>query len=278
MAGFTPVTIVKPIPCAGYTLSIIAYNKADGTGTAKLTRKAGSTLLAATEATLIANNENGKSTLAAVPFNAYYGLSSGLTEENIAKPVWIITDGGVLPEENDIKTALNSGITGARQLELPNATGVGKNAFIFCSALSSVSLPNATSIEVQAFSSCQNLTSVSLPAATSIGEWAFASCSALSSVSLPAANTIGLGAFQSCGGLTSVSFGSHITSWGVNVFYTNGNEFTQNITLTFKTEQKTFEGTDVYPGVWTITSNNLQGTTDGNKVFVGKTFKEIILK
>ncbi len=84
VAGFTPETIVKPIPSEGYTLSITAYNKADGIGTAKLTRKTGSTLLAATEATLIAYNENGKSTLASmssfVSSNAYIGPSSGLND------------------------------------------------------------------------------------------------------------------------------------------------------------------------------------------------------
>ncbi len=152
VAGFTPETIVKAIPSEGYSISITAYDKATGIGTAMLTRKAGSTLLAAIEATLIANNGNGKSTLASASFNAYYGLSSGLSEQaNKDKPVWIITDGGEIPRDNAIKTALYGVASSTRQLELPNATMIGDGdngygAFNGCTALATVSFPAATSI------------------------------------------------------------------------------------------------------------------------------------
>ena len=239
VAGFTSETIVKPIPCDGYTVRITAYDNTTGKGTVQFTRKMG-TPSAETELVLIADNGKGKTTLASITITeAYKGLASGLAststdyEANRAKLIWIITDEGELPVANDIKTTLvavyEADVNARRQLELPNATSIGELAFFRCYALSSVTLP----------------------AATDIGAWAF----------------------QGCSFLTSVSFGSLITSWGTNVFDPFwGGEFTQNITLTFKTGQKTFDGDDT--NGWTVsTTTNVTSGTPGT--FVGKTFKEI---
>ena len=70
------------------------------------------------------------------------------------------------------------------------ATSIGVNAFISCSALTSVSLPAATSIGNSAFSGCSKLTSISLPAATSIGSSAFSYCSKLEALILSNADAV----------------------------------------------------------------------------------------
>ena len=96
---------------------------------------------------------------------------------------------------------------GCRDLEsvsLPAATEIGENAFFSCYGLTSVSLPEARVVGERAFLSC-GLTNVSLPLATEIGESAFHECLRLLSVSLPAATKIGESAFDECRGLLSVS-------------------------------------------------------------------------
>ena len=96
---------------------------------------------------------------------------------------------------------------GCRDLEsvsLPAATEIGENAFFSCYGLTSVSLPEARVVGERAFLSC-GLTNVSLPLATEIGESAFRECLRLLSVSLPAATKIGESAFEECRGLLSVS-------------------------------------------------------------------------
>ena len=72
-------------------------------------------------------------------------------------------------------------------VDLPNATSIGENAFVSCSALTSVDLPNATSIGDGAFGGCSALTSVDLPNATSIGAAAFGGISSTAVINLGAA-------------------------------------------------------------------------------------------
>ena len=95
---------------------------------------------------------------------------------------------------------------------------IGKSAFSYCRALTTVSLPAATSIGTEAFYNCSALTSVNLPAATSIGTWAFRDCSALTTVDMPVATSIGTGAFRDCSALTTVDM-PVATSIGSYAFY-----------------------------------------------------------
>ena len=103
-------------------------------------------------------------------------------------------------------------------VSLPAVTEIGENAFSSCYGLTSVSLPEARVVGACAFLSC-GLTNVSLPLATEIGESAFHECLRLLSVSLPAATKIGESAFEECRGLLSVSLPA-AEMIGRNAFHT----------------------------------------------------------
>ena len=80
-------------------------------------------------------------------------------------------------------------------------TRIADNAFLKCTALSSITVPaDATSIDNGAFNGCSSITSISLPdMVTSIGEETFASCSRLRIVELGRSVTsIGTDAFKDC--------------------------------------------------------------------------------
>ena len=105
------------------------------------------------------------------------------------------------------------------------ATSIGSNAFLGCTALTSITIPNSvTSIESSAFQNCTALTSVTVPnSVTSIGSFAFNLCSNLSSVTLPINNNfiaIQGAAFQFCASLTNITIPSSVTSIGNFAFYT----------------------------------------------------------
>ena len=103
-----------------------------------------------------------------------------------------------------------------------SVTGIGDDAFAYCSSLTSVTIPNSvTSIGNGAFSYCYALTSITIGSSvTSIGVDAFAGCSSLTSVTIPnSVTSIGSGAFRSCSSLTSVTIGNSVTSIGVDAFY-----------------------------------------------------------
>ena len=104
-------------------------------------------------------------------------------------------------------------------------TGVGDNAFIYCSNLASIELPKSvTSIGTAAFSGCGNLTSVTLhEGLVSIGNAAFRRCSGLESIVIPGSVTsIGELAFADCPGLMSMEVKSSNTvysSEGCNAIF-----------------------------------------------------------
>ena len=90
-------------------------------------------------------------------------------------------------------------------VEMPAVTTIGDGAFYCCEALTSVEMPKVTTIGDYAFTLCSDLTSVEMPEATTIGDYAFDSCDNLTSVEMPEVLTIGGGAFNLCSALTSVS-------------------------------------------------------------------------
>ena len=131
----------------------------------------------------------------------------------------------------------------SRMTKLTNATvsgvtGIGSNAFRYCTALTTVNVGSGvTCIETHAFYGDTELTAISLPSGvTSIGNYAFYNCSKLASVSLPTtlltigsyafcndvalnnlvipngATTLGNYAFSNCTGLTKLSVPATVTS------------------------------------------------------------------
>ena len=120
-------------------------------------------------------------------------------------------------------------------------TSIGKEAFEYCSSLTSVTLPEGvTSIGDSAFRGCKKLAdaegfvivkgilfdytgpggNVVVPeGVTSIGYSAFWKCSSLTSVTLPEGVTsIGNGAFCGCSSLTSITLPEGVTSIGCEAF------------------------------------------------------------
>ena len=108
-------------------------------------------------------------------------------------------------------------------VQLPQGvTGLGDNAFAYCSALKSIDLPDGLkSIELGAFRSCTSLTSIDLPdGLESIGNRAFYHCESLTSITLPETLTsIGEQAFNYCDALTTIDLPDGLESIGNRAFY-----------------------------------------------------------
>ena len=88
-----------------------------------------------------------------------------------------------------------------------SVTSIGKQAFLDCTSLTSVTIPDSvTSIGDSAFCNCKSLTSVTIPGSvTRIGEYAFSKCESLTSVTIPnSVTSIGWGAFSNCAALTGI--------------------------------------------------------------------------
>ena len=102
-----------------------------------------------------------------------------------------------------------------------SVTSIGKDAFEYCTGLTSVTIPNSvTSIGRYAFNNCSGLTSVTIGnSVESIGASAFDGCSRLTSVTIPnSVKSIESSTFAYCSGLTSVTIGNSVTSIGVQAF------------------------------------------------------------
>lgn len=114
------------------------------------------------------------------------------------------------------------GLSGLKNLILPNSLkAIGEYALAW-SSLSSVTIPGAvTEIGESAFEGCAVLRSVTIPeSVTKIGAGAFKECSVLESVSIPGrVSSIGDNTFYKCSALTSVSMPEDVISIGENAFY-----------------------------------------------------------
>ena len=141
----------------------------------------------------------------------YYNITS-----NVA-PYTVEVTSGNIDYSGDItipSSVTYNGITYA-------VTGIGSQAFYYCSSLTSVTIPNSVkSIADYAFRDCSSLTSVTFPnSVTSIGGNAFRDCSSLTSVTIPnSVKIIGDGAFRGCSSLTSVTIPNGVTSIVGNAF------------------------------------------------------------
>ena len=102
-----------------------------------------------------------------------------------------------------------------------NVTSIGEEAFIICTAITSITIPNSvTSIGGRAFSVCTGLTSITIPnSVTSIGDDAFHNCTGLTSITIPnSVTSIGSSTFLGCTGLTSITIPNSVTSIGDYAF------------------------------------------------------------
>ena len=98
---------------------------------------------------------------------------------------------------------------------------IGKNAFVWCRSLTSVTIPNSVeTIGLQAFMGCSSLTSVTIPdSVKAIDSSVFSGCSSLTSVTIPdSVETIGNGAFSGCSSLTSVTIPDSVETIGEQAF------------------------------------------------------------
>ena len=107
-----------------------------------------------------------------------------------------------------IETATNTLVLGCKTTTIPyGVTSIKQNAFIWCTALTSIHIPNSVrSIEREAFWCCSGLTSVTIPnSVTSIGENAFYECEKLTTITIPnSVRSIGKDAFQRCNKLKTI--------------------------------------------------------------------------
>jgi len=104
-------------------------------------------------------------------------------------------------------------------------TAIGKDAFMGCNKLTSVTIPNSVlTIDHSAFNGCRSLTSISIPnSVTVIGKFAFAHCQNLSSVKIgDGVVTIDDNAFNGCLNLTSVTIPNGVESIGLAAFSHSG--------------------------------------------------------
>ncbi|MBR2880552.1 MAG: leucine-rich repeat protein, partial [Oscillospiraceae bacterium] len=100
-------------------------------------------------------------------------------------------------------------------------TGIGREAFYKCYALTEITIANSvTNIGGKAFSNCDALTEITIPdSVTSIGAAAFSVCGALTEITIPDSVTIiGASAFSNCSSLTEVVIGKGVTSIGSYAF------------------------------------------------------------
>jgi len=108
----------------------------------------------------------------------------------------------------DTTTLIQCMSTKSGNYELPHSVvKINKNAFEFCSKLTSITLPERiTNIEEHAFTFCSNLESINIPQdMTQLNDYTFSFCTKLRSINIPEKITsIGSYVFSYCGSLNSI--------------------------------------------------------------------------
>ena len=102
-------------------------------------------------------------------------------------------------------------------------TSIGKEAFLGCSGLTSVTIPKSvTSLGSMVFADCSGLTSITIPNSVTSIECSgmFKDCYRLTSVTIPnSVTSIGAYCFSGCFGLTSVTIPNSAKSIGESIYW-----------------------------------------------------------
>ena len=174
--------------------------------------------------------------------------------------IWYTTTDGSKIHINTYNLVSNSYNNGRGVLKFRDrVTSIGKDAFLGCSSLKSITIPNSvTEIASWAFYGCSSLTSITIPnSVTSIGYEAFKGCSSLKSTTIPESVTeIGNSAFKGCSSLTSITIPNSVTYIGFDAF--RGCSSLTSITIP---ESVTSIGEDAFYGCSSLTSITCLATT-----------------
>ena len=151
------------------------------------------------------------------------GNTIGITPTDVVIPS-TITDNNVVYSVTGIGDDAFLFCTGLISVTIPDSvTSIGDSAFKFCSDLMSITFETNSTLDTignNAFESCTSLSSITIPdSVTSIGSSAFESCSGLTSVTIPnSVTSIEDNTFESCSGLTSVTIPNSVTNIGTSAF------------------------------------------------------------
>ena len=126
-------------------------------------------------------------------------------------------------DENDVyKSGVRIPSSISYEGQTYSVTGIGNDAFSFCTGLTLVSVPSTVvKIGDRAFMGCNALNSVQFtsPKYTEIGDYAFSGCEKLASINFPSTlETIGDGAFHACTSLKMIVIPQSVKNIGRNAF------------------------------------------------------------